>query len=463
MDGSSVVPVEEGGAITVKAKSKESSNPGDYTYTATYTPGQITGSTGNVRNDIVINSRHGIRIEKRSWDGSRPLPGAVFRLTDPNGNTVGESSYTSGEDGQVKEVYLNVDTEYTLTEIQAPAGFQTLEKPLKFVLKADGRVEVTDGSEGSWSLPQTRGIQATLTVKDRPFRLQAVKQGVQGEKDSDPKLLGGVHFKLQQEVTVDGVTDWVQMADYQDLVSEEETGIIRGIDETLPAGTYRLFEKEAPTGYKGLEGGVEFTISPEGTVALAKEYDQAELLLADGEDTAEGTRVYTLRITNRLTAVPVVIVKIDQQGAKKVNAEFTLFREDTKETTVHTSQILEKGGDAVLFQTDAMNLGKYVLTETRAPAGCLLLEKPIPFEIKQKPTGIVIEEPEDETIKKYVDIKMIDTNHPEKGWKITVINVHGYAMPSTGGPGTSHATGLGILLTGIAAGFFLLARKRSGT
>ena len=68
VDGSSVVPVEEGGAITVKAKSKESSNPGDYTYTATYTPGQITGSTGNVRNDIVINSRHGIRIEKRSWD-----------------------------------------------------------------------------------------------------------------------------------------------------------------------------------------------------------------------------------------------------------------------------------------------------------------------------------------------------------------------------------------------------------
>ena len=114
----------------------------------------------------------------------------------------------------------------------------------------------------------------------------------------------------------------------------------------------------------------------------------------------------------------------------------------------------------MLFQTDAMNLGKYVLTETRAPAGCLLLEKPIPFEIKQKPTGIVIEEPEDETIKKYVDIKMIDTNHPEKGWKITVINVHGYAMPSTGGPGTSHATGLGILLTGIAAGFFLLHRRR---
>ena len=416
VDGSSVVPVEEGGAITVKAKSKESSNPGDYTYTATYTPGQITGSTGNVRNDIVINSRHGIRIEKRSWDGSRPLPGAVFRLTDPNGNTVGESSYTSGEDGQVKEVYLNVDTEYTLTEIQAPAGFQTLEKPLKFVLKADGRVEVTDGSEGSWSLPQTRGIQATLTVKDRPFRLQAVKQGVQGEKDSDPKLLGGVHFKLQQEVTVDGVTDWVQMADYQDLVSEEETGIIRGIDETLPAGTYRLFEKEAPTGCKGLE------------------------------DTAEGTRVYTLRITNRLTAVPVVIVKIDQQGAKKVNAEFTLFREDTKETTVHTSQILEKGGDAVLFQTDAMNLGKYVLTETRAPAGCLLLEKPIPFEIKQKPTGIVIEEPEDETIKKYVDIKMIDTNHREKGWKITVINVHGYEMPSTGGRGTLLFSLSGIVL-----------------
>ena len=204
---------------------------------------------------------------------------------------------------------------------------------------------------------------------------------------------------------------------------------------------------------------MEFTISPEGIVSLAKEYDQAELT-SDEEDAAEGTRVFTLRITNRLTAIPVVIVKIDQQGAKKENAEFTLFREDTKETTVHTSQIQEKGGDAVLFQTDAMDLGKYVLTETRAPAGCLLLEKPIPFEIKQKPTGIVIEEPDDETIKKYVDIKMIDTNHREKGWKITVINVHGYEMPSTGGRGTLLFSLAGIVLILMGSALKAVRRKK---
>ena len=54
-----------------------------------------------------------------------------------------------------------------------------------------------------------------------------------------------------------------------------------------------------------------------------------------------------------------MIVKIDQQGAKKENAEFTLSGDGMEELTGLISRIHENNGDAVVFQTDAMNLGKH--------------------------------------------------------------------------------------------------------
>ena len=59
-----------------------------------------------------------------------------------------------------------------------------------------------------------------------------------------------------------------------------------------------------------------------------------------------------------------------------------------------------------------------------------------------------------------VEVARVDTNHPEKGWKVTVINAIGYTMPSTGGPGTRYYSVLGVLLTALSAGFFLLHRRR---
>ena len=75
-------------------------------------------------------------------------------------------------------------------------------------------------------------------------------------------------------------------------------------------------------------------------------------------------------------------------------------------------------------------------------------------------TGIIVKGPDDEKTRKYADVFMVDADHPEMGWKITVINTLGYAMPSTGGPGTRYYSVLGVLLTALAAGFFLLRRKR---
>ena len=158
--------------------------------------------------------------------------------------------------------------------------------------------------------------------------------------------------------------------------------------------------------------------------------------------------------------MPVVIVKIDQQGKKLENAEFTLSGTGMTEQTRIVSKILEKDGDAVIYRSDALGIGTYMLTETRAPAGCTLLEAPIVFTVELVDTGIIVKGPDDEKTRKYADVFMVDADHPEMGWKITVINTLGYAMPSTGGPGTRYYSVLGVLLTALAAGFFLLHRRR---
>ena len=470
MNGSAAEPVGNGDYLTVEAKSKESDSSSKYAYAATYTEGQVTGTVQNVRTDTVTNSRHGIRIEKKNWDGSEALPGAVFRLTDPKGNTVGQESYTSGEDGLVTVAYLNVSTEYTLTEIKAPAGYQAMEQPLKFILHADGTVDVTDGSEEYWSLaPQTSGSQAVLTVKNRPYELKAVKQGVQ--KGNRPLLLGGVHFALYKEVTVDGITtmDFEPMEGFEDLVSEENTGIIPGINELLPAGTYYLDEKETPLGYTGLEKPVCFSISPQGEVTL-RDSAAASGAKADGqiapakltsEETETGTRIITIAVKNELTAVPVEIVKIDQQGKKLEGAIFNLSGPYIGEWNNLISRIPEGGTDAVIFRSEALRIGTYTLTEISAPEGCIILDAPVIIKVEDGDTGLVVTATVNDKTGPQVEVARIDANRQELGWRVTVINTIGYTMPSTGGPGTRTISIIGLLLVLMGGSYLLIRRQRN--
>ena len=53
-------------------------------------------------------------------------------------------------------------------------------------------------------------------------------------------------------------------------------------------------------------------------------------------------------------------------------------------------------------------------------------------------------------------------DQPEATWQIRVWNSQGYALPSTGGPGTNLIYLIGLMLTGIA-GAGLVMRKRRRT
>ena len=310
--GCQVTPIGEGETLRISAKAKEDEQPGIFDYAVSYATGKVGGAAHNVRTDTITNSRHGIRLVKKDWNG-HGLAGAMFRLTDAAGSPIGAGSYTSEEDGLITIAYVNVGTEYTITETKAPSNeagrYYGTDEPMKFKLRNDGSVKITGDGDGYCTAVQGSGSDMpSIIIKNRPLKLTAVKKG--GHGDGDAELLAGVHFALYREVTVDGVTsmDIAPIAGFEDLVSDKN-GVIPGINQMLDPGTYYLKEKTAPAGYDVMPEAVRFMISRTGKVTLSEADASASAgnaAAADNSGSAElsskvlqdGTMVYTLTVWN---------------------------------------------------------------------------------------------------------------------------------------------------------------------
>ena len=81
---------------------------------------------------------------------------------------------------------------------------------------------------------------------------------------------------------------------YETLLTNAD-GIIPGVDQTLPPGTYKLHEKAAPNGYKKI-GDIIFTITATGVITL--DNAQTGVMLTDVLSQSGDTRAYTLTVRN---------------------------------------------------------------------------------------------------------------------------------------------------------------------
>ena len=281
------LPISNGGTVSVGATTGSTTTT--YAYTVTYTEGTISGAAGNVKTDTVTNSRHGIRIVKTDLSGN-PLENAVFTLTDASGSTVGDDSYVSDSSGQVTIAYVNVNTDYTLTETKSPSGYIGAGS-VKFRLGSNGTITVTEGS--NYSISQASGSSmATLTIKNQPYTLSMIKQNKDGE------VLDDAHFDLYREVTVNGVKfmDFTPISGYTDLTTDIN-GYIPLIDQSLAPGTYYLKETLSPNGYEPITTPIRFTISETGGVTMDAN-EQATMSI-------ENSTSYIVRITDpNMTIVP---------------------------------------------------------------------------------------------------------------------------------------------------------------
>ena len=453
-----IEPIPHEGNLTINGMQKGETASSDFEYTVLYDKGHIEDGS-NVRADTVTNNRPGIILKKSEWDVTTPLAGATFTLKDREGDLIG--TFVSDENGLITIAFLRDDIEYILTETNAPQGWYGLQTPLTLTLH-NRAVTVSGVDEAYYSLGED-GNTPILTIKDRPYIFKAVKK----DRDTN-KPLAGVSFSLHKEKTVGDVTtiDLTPVAGYDHLVTDEN-GVIPGIDQNLPAGTYELREKATVKGYQTLSGYIRFTVNPTGSISLVKgsyPADEVALELNHSDEDASGTISYTMTILNtKRRKIRFMKVDLKNPDTPLSGAKFDLYELNEQDERLPDALYtgLESGLDGMLRDTSgntvfALGIGKYHLVETDAPDG---------YNLKTEPVVITVAGEADPDAVTYEEDANLSSNGGRsydtaaRVYILKISNSPGIQLPATGGPGTIFCTISGALLA-FTAGAIMLLKKR---
>lgn len=265
-----------------------------------------------------------VYITKTDITGKNEVEGAKLILKQ--GNTVIDEWTSSTEPHKIYGLVFG--TEYTLSETISPDGYATTES-ITFTYSEDGQI---------------------VQMKDDITKYQFVK------KDNKGNILSGATLQLSDEDTKDVVAEWTT-SDTPYTVSKLTVG-----------KTYRLKELSAPSSRYKLADDITFTV----------------------KDTSE---IQTITMTDEIYYGSVTIQKQDDEGNNLGGAEFELYKSDgTKLSTIKnddgkysvssdgtvTSMPTDDNGKLII---DTLELGKYYLTESKAPNGKLPYTGKIEFTI----------------------------------------------------------------------------------
>ena len=333
---SSLTKLEDGDLVSVNGTTKEGVTTG-HSYSVEYTPGTPTGkmTPGNVRVDEISNVRTGgIVMTLYKWDSTEKLSGGTFVLKKGD-ETIGP--YTADSRGRITILYdFDVDTEYVLTETEAPAGYIGLPQSVRFTVDSDDNITVVDNDTGWYrgykSTVTTDKLIAYIDLYNKPYELRAVKVDELGT------ALAGAQFALYRGVTGSNGTvlkDYFPMEGFETLVSGAD-GTIPKIDNTLPHGKYYLTETKAPDDYNGITKDVIFTISDSGVLSIDPEGYQALVQNVGTEDAPS----YVINVENTYTGTDayLTITKTVEGnfGNKAKDFTFTLKVEGATELDEYT-------------------------------------------------------------------------------------------------------------------------------
>ncbi|MCA1294311.1 LPXTG cell wall anchor domain-containing protein [Paenibacillus sp. alder61] len=270
--------------------------------------------------------RGGLEVTKVDKDSpGTVLPGAKFELKNSKGESIGVKE--TGADGKITFTKLLYDT-YTLTELQAPAGYKAVASPL--TVKIDKEVQ------------STGGVKVLPVPNEKiPYIPLGGLEILKVAKEDNSKVLPGAKFQLQDAgLQKDPV-----------VLTTDKDGIAR--INGLIFGDYILKEIEAPAGY--------ILDSTERKVTIDKE------------------SVVKMTLVNEKQPDPVVqleVVKVDKDDASKKLAGATFVLQDAEKRREPVTVTTGTYGVA-LFPN--LLYGEYILKETVAPAGYVLdaAERPV--------------------------------------------------------------------------------------
>ncbi|QWG62486.1 SpaA isopeptide-forming pilin-related protein [Bacillus mycoides] len=307
------------------------------------TKGMTKSLTFTVENEMVDTGN--VEITKIDKDSKAPLEGVVFEVRDSKGKVV--TKVTTNKDGKANVSDLSIG-KYELVEVETPAGYKPLEKPISFEIEK-GRVtalQLTVENE----LVDTGNVEITKVDKEN--------------KDA----LADAVFEIQDEA-----------GQVVAKITTDKKGHAQVTN--LSVGTYKLVEVKAPKGYKQLVDPITFQIEKGMTKSLA--------LTVENEMLDKGN---------------VEITKVDKEGQKALAG--VVFEVQDEAGKVVTEVTTDKDGKA---NVSDLSVGKYKLVEKAGLPGYKKLTEPVSFEIKKGMTKVLSLKVENELLDKgSVEITKVD-------------------------------------------------------
>ncbi|MCY8361403.1 Ig-like domain-containing protein [Bacillus spizizenii] len=366
---------------------------------------------------IAVNYLGSVQLTKEDQDG-KGLAGAVFKITDTNGETV-RDDLVSKEDGKI-EVDGLAPGSYQFVEKQAPDGYLLSEKPVSFTIKAEygGKPE-----QVKVTAVNTKNL-VVLTKVDQHDKNKVLRGAEFNLTDANGKVLkSGLTTDEKGQITVHG----------------------------LKAGEYQFVETKAPKDYHLDQTPISFKITNTDTKPVKI---TAENILAPGD---------------------VKVTKVDQDDKTTVleGAEFKLLDASGKpvKTDGYGKELPElwKTDKKGQFTVKGLAPGSYQFIETKAPEGYKLDETPIEF---------TIEKGQPKAVELVVSNQKVKTPTPDKPDKPTPdgnVNGDGHhsktngtdgdsktdkSLPKTGDADSTLTVMIGILLLMAGGGLAVASRKK---
>ncbi|MCU5093334.1 SpaA isopeptide-forming pilin-related protein, partial [Bacillus wiedmannii] len=270
-------------------------------------------------------TKGGVELTKvDSLDAKETLEGAVFKITDMNGNDI-RTNLVTNKDGKIIAKDLQPG-DYQFIETKAPKHYDLNEEPIKFTIERS----------------QTKHVFVTATNSLTKGSVELIKV----DDVEENTTLEGAVFKIVNKDGHDVRTD---------LTTDKNGRLV--VDE-LPPGDYEFIETKAPNHYDLNETPIKFTVKK-------------------GQE-----KIASVTATNSLTKGAVELSKVDDfDGSVLKDAVFKIV--DMNGHDVRSDLTTDKDGK---ISVSDLRPGDYQFIETKAPNHYDLNQNPIKFTVEKSQT-----------------------------------------------------------------------------
>ncbi|MDW4538518.1 SpaA isopeptide-forming pilin-related protein [Bacillus cereus] len=337
--------------------------PGDYQFIETKAPkdydlnktpisftierSQLTHASVTAKNGL---TKGGVELTKvDSIDKKEMLEGAVFKITDLNGNDI-RTNLVTNKDGKIIAKDLQPG-DYQFIETKAPKHYDLNEEPIKFTIERS----------------QTKHVFVTAINSLTEGSVELIK--VDDAKQNT--TLEGAVFKIVNKDGHDVRTD---------LTTDKNGRLV--VDE-LPPGDYEFIETKAPEHYDLNKTPIKFTVKK-------------------GQE-----KIASVTATNSLTKGAAELTKVDDiDGTTLEGAIFKIVDMDGKD--VRSDLTTDKDGK---ISVSDLRPGDYQFIETKAPKHYDLNQNPIKFTIEKSQTAKASVTATNSLTKGAVELTKVDIDH----------------------------------------------------